>query len=78
MRGMHIGTLVVDRPFGGMLNGTAVVPAGADVEIGGMINGDVIVGAGASVRISGMVNGVVEDHGGTIDVTGMVRTIRRA
>lgn len=73
MRGMHTGTLVIDRDFGGMLRGTALVPAGADVTIAGMIRGTLVVEAGARVRISGMVSGRVDNRGGAIDVTGMLR-----
>lgn len=72
MRGIHDGTITVEGHFGGMVNGTMIVPANASAEIGGMVNGTLIVEQGARVLISGMVNGAVINRGATIEVTGMV------
>ena len=75
MRGMHNGTLVIEGPFDGMLNGTGIVPAGATATVSGMINGTLVVERDAVVAITGMVNGTVLDCGGAITITGMVGPI---
>ena len=61
---MHRGDLTIEGEFEGMLNGTAIVPAGATAEIAGMIDGTLIVEPGAAVLISGMVDGEIIDRGG--------------
>ena len=72
MKGMHRGDLTIEGKFEGMLDGIAIVPAGATAEIAGMIDGTLIVEPGASVLISGMVDGEIVDRGGQITITGMV------
>jgi cytoskeletal protein CcmA (bactofilin family) len=72
MKGIHHGDLTIEGRFEGMLNGTAIVPAGATAEIAGMIDGTLIVEPGATVLISGMVDGNIIDRGGHITVTGML------
>ncbi|KQU61576.1 hypothetical protein ASG67_16380 [Sphingomonas sp. Leaf339] len=72
MRGMHKGTVTIEGRFRGMVNGTAIVPAGADAEIAGMINGTLIAEPGSRVHITGMVNGEIVDRGAEITVSGMV------
>lgn len=73
--GMHSGTLTIDGVFDGMLNGTGIVPAGAQAVVSGMINGTLVVERGAHVTITGMVNGPVLDRGGRIEATGIVGDI---
>lgn len=72
MRGMHNGTVTIEGRFTGMVNGTAVVPAGADSEIRGMVNGTLIAEPGSRVHITGMVNGRIVNRGGAITGSGMV------
>ncbi|KQO06876.1 hypothetical protein ASF09_11480 [Sphingomonas sp. Leaf242] len=72
MKGMHRGNLTIEGKFEGMLDGTAIVPAGATAEIAGMIDGTLIVEPGATVLVSGMVDGEIVDRGGQITITGMV------
>ncbi len=72
MKGMHRGDLTIEGKFDGMLDGTAIVPAGAIAEIAGMIDGTLIVEPGETVLISGMVDGEIIERGGQITVTGMV------
>ncbi|MDD1451591.1 hypothetical protein NHF48_012395 [Sphingomonas sp. H160509] len=72
MKGMHRGDLTIEGKFEGMLDGTAIVPAGATAEIAGIIDGTLIVEPGAIVLVSGMVDGEIVDHGGQITITGMV------
>ena len=68
MRGM----MTIEGRFTGMLNGTAIVPAGADADIRGMVNGTLILEPGSRVHITGMVNGRIVNHGGAITGSGMV------
>ncbi|WP_267381602.1 MULTISPECIES: hypothetical protein [unclassified Sphingomonas] len=72
MKGMHSGSLVIEGRFGGMLRGTAIVPAGASAEIAGIVDGILIVEPGATVLVSGMLNGEIVDRGGQVRITGMV------
>ena len=69
---MPRGDLTIEGKFEGMLDGTAIVPAGATAEIAGMIDGTLIVEPGATVLVSGMVDGEIIDRGGQITITGMV------
>lgn len=74
MRGMTAGSLEVtsDGTVRGMVGGDVIVASGVDATIRGMIAGDVIVEPGARVRITGMVSGRVVNHGGMVEVEGMV------
>lgn len=72
MRGMYDGTVTIEGRFTGMVNGTAIVPAGADAEIRGMINGTLIAEPGSRVHVTGMVNGTIVNRGGSITGSGMV------
>jgi len=72
MRGMYSGTVTIEGRFTGMLDGTAIVPAGADADIRGMVNGTLILEPGSRVHITGMVNGRIVNHGGAITGSGMV------
>ena len=72
MRGMYNGAVTIEGRFTGMVNGTAIVPAGADAEIRGMINGTLIAEPGSRVHVTGMVNGTIVNRGGSITGSGMV------
>ena len=69
---MHRGDLTIEGKFEGMLDGTAIVPAGADADIRGMVNGTLIAEPGSRVHITGMVNGRIVNRGGAITGSGMV------
>jgi cytoskeletal protein CcmA (bactofilin family) len=72
MRGMYDGTVTIEGRFTGIVNGTAIVPAGADAEIRGMINGTLIAERGSRVHVTGMVNGAIVNRGGSITRSGMM------
>jgi len=71
---MTAGSVAVtsDGTVRGMVGGDVVVAPGVHATIKGMIAGDVIVEPGARVRITGMVSGRVVNHGGAVEVEGMV------
>ncbi|WP_230483133.1 hypothetical protein [Sphingomonas sp. Leaf21] len=61
-----------DGVVDGMIGGDVIVASGIRAIVKGMVAGDVIVEAGAEVRITGMVAGRVVNHGGLVDMRGMV------
>ena len=70
----HHGDLTLndDLEISGLVSGTVTVPSGRHLLLNGMIAGDLIVEQDTRVTIHGMVIGMVFNHGGDVEIFGMV------
>jgi hypothetical protein len=77
INGTHEGRQLVteDTAFHGLVVGDLVVLSGQHLDLHGMVTGDLIVEEGASATVRGMVNGGVFNHGGQVDILGIVERI---
>lgn len=69
---------VKDCDFYGLITGNAFVSSGTSLALYGMVSDNLIVEDNGKVKIHGVVRGDVINHGGEVEVDGMViGTIRK-
>ncbi len=75
--GHHEGplTLDCDLVMRGRVKGNVTVPAGSRLDLEGTIMGDLIIEDGGAAIIRGAVAGVVINHGGDVEVLGVVNCV---
>ena len=71
-------TISSDMELLGVATGTVTVPSGVHLVMQGMIMGDLIVEQGGRATVNGTVTGVILDHGGEVQVFGVVGALRDA
>lgn len=65
-------TVAEDMAFHGMITDRAKVLSGVTFSLHGTVTGDLDVEAGATAIVHGTVNGTVRNHGGYVEIWGMV------
>ena len=71
------GPLTVDRDLTihGMVTGCATVRPGCRLVLHGMVTRDLVVEPGAHATVHGTVSGTVINHGGLVEIHGMVGAV---
>jgi hypothetical protein len=75
--GHHDGplTLDCDLVMRGRVKGSVTVPAGSRLDLQGTIMGDLTIQEGGAAIIRGAVAGAVINHGGDVEVLGVVNCV---
>lgn len=68
-------TLECDLLMRGRVKGAVTVPAGSRLDLEGVIMGDLIVQEGGAAVVRGAVAGTLVNHGGDVEVLGVVNCV---
>ena len=67
-----------DTRLNGVVEGDVTVPTGVTLELNGTIKGNLMACKGSHAVINGVVRGRIFDEGGTVEIYGLVGTVREA